>query len=225
MVYPKMGWAMMRDSWENDSTLLAVKSGYTWNHAHADASTFLLMHRGSPLIIDSGTCPYGRPEYSTYYRQSQAHNVVLFNGQGQPTDQIGTGAKFRGSILKWFDGLGVRYLAADATGPMAQVFTRHYRHFLWIENVILIFDDIATSGDGQLDWLLHTAGVASDVGAGRLSLRNGNASADFAMLYPPTRMEVREGLAEEHPDRKIPYNAFTAPTKQSPPALYQRNRS
>ena len=42
MVYPDIGWAMMRSSWEKDATLLAVKSGFAWNHAHADAGSFLL---------------------------------------------------------------------------------------------------------------------------------------------------------------------------------------
>lgn len=217
-VYPRMGWAMMRNSWEKDATFLAVKSGYTWNHAHADASTFLLMHRGSPLIIDSGTCPYGRPEYSTYYRQSLAHNVVLFDGQGQPTDQITWGVKFRGSILRWSDGLGVRYVAADATGPMSQLLTRHYRHFLWFGNIILIFDDLEAFRDGQMEWLLHTAGETRNLGTGRLALQNKNASAEFAMLYPSTQMEVRQGLVEEHPDQQIPYHAFLAATKDR----YQR---
>lgn len=212
-VYPKMGWAMMRNSWQNDATLLAVKSGYTWNHAHADASTFLLMHKGSPIIIDSGTCNYARHEYSTYYRQSLAHNVILFDGQGQPTDQIGIGAKFRGSILKWNDSLGVRYIAADATGPTANLVTRNYRHFLWVGDVILIFDDVATFQDMSLDWLLHTEGDVDERGPGKLLIKNSNATAHFSLLYPQTKMEVRQGMAQEDPDQKIPYHVFSTATK------------
>lgn len=212
-VYPTMGWAMMRNSWQNDATLLAVKSGYTWNHAHADASTFLLMHKGRSLIIDSGTCNYARHEYSTYYRQSHAHNVILFDGQGQPPDQIGLGAKFRGSILKWNDSLGVRYIAADATGPVANLVTRNYRHFLWVGDVILILDDIATFQDVPLGWLLHTAGDAVESGPGELVLKNDNATARFALLYPQTKWEVRQGLVEEDPDQKIPYHVFSTATK------------
>ncbi len=208
-VYPRMGWAMMRDAWQPDATLLAVKSGYTWNHAHADASTFLLMHKGSPLIIDSATCNYARPEYSTYYRQSIAHNVLLFDGKGQPPDQIGIGAKFRGSILNWFDGLGLRYIGADATGPVAYIAKRHYRHFLWIENIILIFDDIETRRDVRLDWLLHTAGTAQPDGPQSISLQNQDASAHISLLYPPgAEIDRRDGFAPEHPDQHVAYHAF-----------------
>ncbi|MGH9345448.1 MAG: hypothetical protein ACRD19_17000, partial [Terriglobia bacterium] len=31
--YPDIGWAILRDSWNDDTTMLAVKSGFTWNHA------------------------------------------------------------------------------------------------------------------------------------------------------------------------------------------------
>jgi hypothetical protein len=211
-VYPQMGWAMMRNSWQKDATLLAVKSGYTWNHAHADASTFLLMHKGSAVIIDSGTCNYARHEYTTYYRQSHAHNVILFDGQGQPDEQINLGVKFRGSILKWNDSLGIRYIAVDATGPMAYLTTRNYRHFLWIGNVILILDDIRTFKDMPLDWLLHTAGDVEEHGLGQLHVRNGNASVQFSMLYPETKTETRQGLVQERPDEKIPYHVFSTST-------------
>jgi oligo-alginate lyase len=208
-VYPRMGWAMMRDTWQPDATMLAVKSGYTWNHAHADASTFLLMHKGRPLIIDSGTCNYARPEYSTYYRQSMAHNLLLFDGAGQATDQIDRGAKFRGSILNWFDGVGMRYIGVDATGPMADVATRHYRHFLWLGAVLLIIDDIATRRDVRLDWLLHTAGNTRQDGPQSLLLQNDAAAARFTLLYPPgAKIEERDGLAPQHPDQHIPYHAF-----------------
>lgn len=35
-VWEDFGWATMRDSYMPDATMLAVKSGMTWNHAHAD---------------------------------------------------------------------------------------------------------------------------------------------------------------------------------------------
>ena len=31
-LFADFGWATMRDSWEKDATMLAVKSGHTWNH-------------------------------------------------------------------------------------------------------------------------------------------------------------------------------------------------
>ncbi len=213
-IYPKMGWAMMRTSWEPTATLLAVKSGFTWNHAHADAGTFLLMHKGNSLVIDSGTCNYAWPEYSSYYRQSVAHNVVLFDGQGQPRDQIDIGNKFRGSITNWFDGHGLRYIGADATGPVAHIAKRCYRHFVWIGDVILIFDDIVTHRDVDLAWLLHSQGDARQEGARSILIQNGESSVRVSSLYPSeVKIQQREGLATGDRDRRVAYHAFTFRTR------------
>ena len=158
IIYPDMGWAVMRSSWENDATLLAMKSGYTWNHAHADAGSFILFKEGVPLIIDSGTCSYGRKEYSSYYCQSRAHNVILFDGAGQPKEDLQVGCKFPGHMHGLIDGLGLKYVYADATGPMARWFSRNYRHWFWSGDVILMIDEVSAHTAGKMDWLLHYQG-------------------------------------------------------------------
>ena len=209
-IYPEMGWAMLRSSWENDATLLAMKSGFTWNHAHADAGSFMLFKQGEPLIIDSGTCAYNRKEYNSYYRHSQAHNVVLFNGMGQPEEDIGSGCKFSGRLHSLIDGLGLKYVFADATGPMARWFTRNYRHWLWSGEVILIIDDIRAHTPGQMDWLLHYAGEYTQHPKGGVLLKNGAANAAVRVLYPEVKLREETGLADHHPDRKVPYLVFSA---------------
>ena len=215
-IYPEMGWAMLRSSWENDAILLAVKSGYTWNHAHADAGSFMLFKQGSPLIIDSGTCSYKRSEYSTYYRQSRAHNVILFDGSGQPTDDILSGCKFPGHVHSLIDGLGLKYVYADATGPMARWFLRNYRHWIWTGDVILIFDDVAAHTPGQMDWLLHYGGKYTTAADGSVRLKNGSAEAVIKMLHPATKLREDMGLAEHNPDKQVPYLVFSPDTpKQS----------
>lgn len=83
-LFSDFGWATMRNSWEKDATMLAVKSGHTWNHSHADANSFIIFHKGVDIIKDGGNCWYPNPAYRNYFFQSQAHNVVLFNGEGQP---------------------------------------------------------------------------------------------------------------------------------------------
>ena len=207
-VYAHMGWATMRSSWENDATFLAMKSGYTWNHAHADAGTFVLFKNGKPLIIDSGTCKYARPEYTTYYRTSRAHNVILFNGQGQPEEDIGLGCKFPGHLHSLIDGLGLKYVCADATGPMARWFTRNYRHWLWSGDLILIADDVRAHTEGQLDWLLHYAGNYVTDTTGGVRLSNDAATALVRLLYPPSQVHEDFGLADHDPDKKVPYLVF-----------------
>ncbi len=210
VIYPTIGWAMLRTSWENDATMLAVKCGDTWNHAHADATSFLLFHAGQPLLIDSGACSYGHPAYRNYYRHSRAHNVVLFNGQGQPEEDFHPrGVKFPGRLHNLLDGLGLKYLYADATGPMARYLTRNYRHWLWLDGVILVFDDLLAHEPGTFDWLLHYAGEARHRG-GDIKLTNGAAQARVTMLFPPDpRVHEDQGLAEYQPETPVTYLALS----------------
>jgi hypothetical protein len=207
-IYPEMGWAMMRSSWDNDATFLAMKSGYTWNHAHADAGSFVLYKQGAPLIIDSGTCAYSRPEYTTYYRQSHAHNVILFDGAGQPEEDINYGCKFPGQMHSLIDGLGIKYAYADATGPMARWFRRNYRHWLWSGDVILVIDTVLAYTAGKMDWLLHYGGEYTANANGSITLKNGPAEAVVTMLYPPNKRREDIGLADHNPDKKVPYLVF-----------------
>ncbi|MGH7978248.1 MAG: heparinase II/III domain-containing protein [Limisphaerales bacterium] len=208
-IYPDMGWGMMRSSWENDATLLAMKSGYTWNHAHADAGSFVLFKDGKPLIIDSGTCVYDRKEYHNYYCQSPAHNVILFDGSGQPPGDIFYGCKFPGHMHCLIDGLGLKYVYADATGPMARWFSRNYRHWIWSGDMILIIDDVCAHTAGGMDWLLHFAGKYKTNADGSVTLKNGRADAIVKMLYPSVTIREEMGLADHDPDKQVPYLVFS----------------
>jgi len=214
VLYSEPGWAVLRSSWDEDATLLAVKCGHTWNHAHADAGSFIFYHAGQPLLIDSGVCKYPRPEYRSYYSTSRAHNVVLFNGEGQPQEDFQRGSRLPGRVDCLLDGLGAKYLRADATGPMSWRLSRSLRHWLWLDDIILVVDDLLAHEAGRFDWLLHYAGKAARNGS-EMTITNGPAAAKLVMLYPE-RVMIREeeGLADREPERKIPYLAIS-PAEQA----------
>ncbi len=214
-LYPDIGWAVLRSSWQDNATMLAVKSGFTWNHAHPDAGSFILFHEGKPVIIDSGTCSYSRREYTSYYRQSKAHNVVLIDGDAQNPEDCSRGDRgvvTPGQLPDLLDLAGVRYVFADATGPTSWKFSRNYRHFLWIDDVLLILDDIRTHEPGRLEWLLHYEGNASRVEQAppcNLILSNEDAKVMVRPLFPPGMQVVeKEGLRDHQPDSKVTYLAF-----------------
>jgi hypothetical protein len=218
--YSDIGWAIMRSSWEDDATMMAVKSGFTWNHAHPDAGSFILFHAGKPLIIDSGNCSYSRPEYSTYYRQSKAHNVILFNGQGQNPEDCtrgDRGVKTPGQLYKSMDLEGFKYVFADATGPTSWKFSRNYRHFMWIDSVILIFDDVRTHEAGKLEWLLHYTNSVDRDGSDLL-ISNGPAKAIVRPLFPENMtVTEKKGLKDHDPDTQVDYLALSPehPTRET----------
>lgn len=182
-LFADFGWATMRTSWEKDATMLAVKSGHTWNHSHADANSFIIFHKGVDIIKDAGNCWYPNPSYRNYFFQSEAHNVVLFNGKGQSREQQYHGSMLRGYLHYLLDADNVKYVLANGTGPYSDQFSRNFRHFLWIDDVIYMIDDLKTHDVGHFEWLWHPGGEAEKRGID-LNITNGNSSVVVRLLYP-----------------------------------------
>lgn len=196
-LFADFGWATMRTSWEKDATMLAVKSGHTWNHSHADANSFILFHKGVDIIKDAGNCWYPNPNYRNYFFQSQAHNVVLFNGKGQPREQQYHGSTLRGYLHYLMDAGDTRYVLANGTGPYSAQFSRNFRHFLWMDNVIYMIDDLKTHDIGQFEWLWHPGGEAKKQGID-LNITNGNSSVVVRPLYP--RLLAKSDFVHDYPE-------------------------
>jgi hypothetical protein len=195
-IFPDFGWATFRTSWQKNATMLAVKSGHTWNHAHADANSFNIYHKGEKIIKDAGNCSYPKPEYKDYFFQSQAHNVVLFNGEGQPTNQQYEGSLLDGNLSNMMDAGNIKYILANGTGPYANNFIRNFRHFLWIDNVIYIIDDLKTYKQGKFEWLWHTEGDVKKNGID-MNVTNKNASVVIRPIYP--EYLVPSGFVHDYP--------------------------
>lgn len=196
-LFSDFGWATMRSSWEKDATMLAVKSGYTWNHSHADANSFILFHKGVDILKDAGNCSYPIPAYRNYFFQSRAHNVVLFNGEGQPREQQYHGSPLRGYLHYLMDAGDMKYILADGTGPYSDHFSRNFRHFLWIDKVIYVIDDLKTHKNGHFEWLWHPGGEAKKRGYD-LNITNGNSSVVVRPLYP--KMLAKSDFVHDYPE-------------------------
>ena len=208
-LFADFGWATMRNSWKKDATMLAVKSGHTWNHSHADANSFILFHKGVDIIKDAGNCWYPYPAYRNYFFQSQAHNVVLFNGQGQSREQQYHGSTLRGYLHHLLDGGNVKYVLANGTGPVSDHFSRNFRHFLWMDNVVYIIDDLKTHENGEFEWLWHPGGEWKKRGAD-VTITSGESSVVVRPLYP--RLLALSDFVHDYPD-DLYWEEITAPTE------------
>lgn len=208
-LFADFGWATMRNSWKKDATMLAVKSGHTWNHSHADANSFILFHKGVDIIKDAGNCWYPNPAYRNYFFQSQAHNVVLFNGQGQSREQQYHGSTLRGYLHHLLDGGNVKYVLANGTGPVSDHFSRNFRHFLWMDNVVYIIDDLKTHESGEFEWLWHPGGEWKKRGAD-VTITSGESSVVVRPLYP--RLLALSDFVHDYPD-DLYWEKITAPTE------------
>lgn len=196
-LFSDFGWATMRTSWKKDATMLAVKSGQTWNHSHADANSFILFHKGVDIIKDAGNCWYPNPAYRGYFFQSQAHNVVLFNGKGQSKEQQYHGSSLRGYLYHLMDAGDTKYILANGTGPYSDQFSRNFRHFLWLDNVIYVIDDLKTHETGSFEWLWHPNGEAKKSGID-LNITNGESSVVIRPLYP--QLLAKSDFVHDYPD-------------------------
>jgi hypothetical protein len=219
-----LGSATLRSSWAPDATFLALRSGFTWNHNHADAGSFILWHKGKQLLIDSGNSNYARPEYDGYYRQSVAHNVVTLDGKAEPPSNTYDGSHFVGRIDHLVDAGDLRFVWADATGPNARTFERKYRSFLWLGDTILVIDDVKGWEPGRFEWLLHYEGEAKRQGQ-VITVKNGDAEVAVRPLFPETLpdaglptdypellgMAEGKGLKDHAPDEAQPYLRLQAP--------------
>ncbi|MEI6865615.1 heparinase II/III family protein [Flavicella sp.] len=217
-LFKDMGWATLRNSWDKDATMLAVKSGFTWNHTHADAGSYILFHKGKNLIIDSGNSSYGNPLYTQYYCQSEAHNVVVFDGEGQNKKDPYFGVVNPGSLHDLIEGENFKYILANATGPYSQILARNYRSFIWVGDVILVIDDLLAHKQGKFEWLLHYNGTSKRNGLD-LSIKQENAEVLVRPLFPETfplgglphdfpeqmRLEKKLGYKDHYPENKEPY--------------------
>ncbi|QIP14262.1 DUF4962 domain-containing protein [Spirosoma aureum] len=211
-LFADMNWASMRNSWERDATMLGVKSGYTWNHSHADANSFILFHKGEDIIKDAGNSSYGSKDYPGYFFQSQAHNVILFNGKAQPTEQQYNGSPLNGKLSELMDAGDMKYIMANGTGPTSANFSRNFRHYLWLDKVILIIDDVKAYETGKFQWLLHPGGESKKVG-GDINIVKGKSSVLVRPLFPETL--VQTGFDHDFPE-KMKLTEVTAPKARDP---------
>ncbi|WP_171633720.1 hypothetical protein [Paenibacillus plantarum] len=135
--------------------------------------------------------------------------MVLFNGEGQLKSDVPRGVKEPGEVYHLVDHAGLRYVYADATGPMSPHFSRNFRHFLWVDGVIVIIDDVRAHEKGNLQWLLHYEGETDIAENGSVRVTNGDASVIVKHLFLQNlTIQEKEGLADHAPDTKVTYLSF-----------------
>lgn len=225
--YDELGWASLRRSWNTNSTLLGIKSGHTWNHAHADAGSFILFHNGEQVIKDAGNCWYPNPLYREYFFQSQAHNVLLFDGKAQSEEQQYKGSLLDGSLHHLIDGDNIKYIFADVTGPTARYFAKNHRSFLWIDDVILIIDDVRAYDYGTFSLLFHPDGESKKQGIDIRIVNNQSAvnirpiwpqyltESDFEHDFPDNlKLKAHQGALAKKTNEAETYYSVTDPAKR-----------
>ncbi len=192
-VFENSGLAVLRDGFEPESTVFAVRTGEKWNHNHADAGSFILSSGGREFIVDPGTAEYTSSLNSSFFWSSEGHNVILHKGRGQNEELHHLGTKFPGRIAESLITPGYRYVLADATGPWEGTYQRFYRHVLWVDDCIVLIDDLMAPDVGPWTQLLHYRGKATTQNA-RTEIENGGQTLVIHHVHPaPSGGESRQG--------------------------------
>ncbi len=195
MYFPH-GFAMLRDSWKPNATLLGIKSGYAWNHSHNDAGSFIIFHKGNPFFIDSTCCDYSNEIYRDYYCQDVGHNVLRVGHEGPLHDNVHFATKVPGRIDEHVEGDGFVYVRADCAGPRLHLCTRMYRNFVWIDNrILLLLDEVFCNEPNDVQFLLHYNGTC-EANGNVLDFRYEGATGRLTTLAPTL---MAHNYAHGHP--------------------------
>ena len=124
-------------------------------------------------------------------------------------EQQYSGSTLRGYLHHLLDAGNVKYVLANGTGPVSNNFSRNFRHFLWMDNVIYMIDDLKTHKIGQFEWLWHTNGTYKKSGVD-VNVTNGNSSVVIRPLYP--RLLAKSDFVHDYPE-DLYWEEIEAPTE------------
>lgn len=140
-----IGQVLMRSGWGIDDLLVGVK--FHQNRGHHDLGTFCIARNGA-AVIDSGVSDYGGSIYQTYLAHSEAHNVILVDGQRQ--------TRTDGRCLV---AMATPAMAATA-GELATAYPATLRS--WTRDVVFVppgcvftIDRLRGRGTHRYEYLLH----------------------------------------------------------------------
>lgn len=114
-----------------------VGPGYQPGHAHSDTLSFVLYHKGDPVIVDRGISTYEKNERRQLERSTASHNTVMINDVEQTDVWGGFRVGKRSKPIIWDDSYSK--LNASHTG-YDNSNVRHNRKWQINENGVEIID-------------------------------------------------------------------------------------
>ncbi|MFQ5809852.1 MAG: heparinase II/III family protein, partial [Armatimonadota bacterium] len=142
--WPEHGRVALRTGWTDPNAILfAMECGEYGSHGHADQGTFVLTAYGEHLVDDTG--------YGGWEATSEAHSVVLIDGEGQRKGGM------LGAIRDFLHTPAMDYFEADSTAAYSPA-QRVQRHVLFMRPSYFVIVDDVRKDDAPHDyqWLLHS---------------------------------------------------------------------
>lgn len=171
-LFASIGVAAMHDSLaaaDRVSVYFRSSPYGSFNHGHADQNSFVITRAGRPLAIDSGYYDYYRsPHFLAWYKQTQAHNAITFDGgRGQAIGPVGNGEMAAtGAIVSFRSTPQWDAVAGDAARAYGAPVERALRTLVFVRpGTVVVVDRLAASRALRWEWNLHTEEALSVVPA------------------------------------------------------------
>lgn len=199
-LYPSIGWVAMHSNLSdlNRTSIYFKSSPYgSFNHSHGDQNSFVLSSAGVPLLSESGWYDYyGSPLWTSWYRQTKAHNAVTFNGGvGQMVDGYGTTMLRNGKVTAFSTSATVDYAAGDATAAYGGALTAATRKMWYLrsQDALVVLDNVASATLRTFEWNFHALAPIVVEGT-NASISNGGRSVCVRPISSMgMRLETRVG--------------------------------
>ncbi|NJD01176.1 MAG: hypothetical protein FIA99_00930 [Ruminiclostridium sp.] len=192
-----MGWAVMRNGWGHENSMMVLKCGATAGHAHADAGSFVLYTRDELLLIDSGCCGYEMPEQNEYYHTTRAHNTVLVGDEGQIK-------RLEGKLEEEAGVPGLSFVLGDASAPYEGRLSKFLRGVLFVDGEYYVVADwLEKQNDKPFKWLLHYDGEMTQSPEGCF-IKKAKANLLVKVIEPSDyQITIQQGYKTYHEDYTI----------------------
>jgi hypothetical protein len=115
-------WVVSRTGWDEDSSVLAMRSGGPANHEHADRNSVIFKAYGERLLHDPFKAAYPYTLQHWVLRLTEAHTAVLINGKGH---QYHDGHE--GTNASWAEAKVMQYKPSDRHLVVTSDATEAYR--------------------------------------------------------------------------------------------------
>jgi len=200
-VWPDLGWATMRGSWDDPKgVLFGFKGGQQdWDHLHHDLNSFVLYAYGKPLIAELWY------PMQVWACETEAHNTIMvagkeqygkvgIMGQGSAPDSyhrgiIGDALDTGGEALRtpWYTRLvgdaSLAYEPSDVRSFVREVM--YLRHAAPTDpaDYFVMLDDVRATHPARMDWMLHTYGDITASGR-TFTIVQDDAAVEVTMVAP-----------------------------------------
>jgi hypothetical protein len=206
-MYKSIGWTAMHSSMGSllRTSVYFKSSPYgSFNHSHGEQNSFVVVHAGVPLMTQSGYADYyGSPLWSSWYRQTKAHNAVTYNGgvgqsvDGYTKEGYNKSMAHKGKITAFSSTTKADYVEGDATGAYGGELSLATRKLWYLRsaNAVVVLDKLASATARVFEWNFHAPALINvDAASGALSYAIGGQSMCVVQVAPTgKRFEKRVG--------------------------------